>query len=130
MKKNIINNTITSTINNGQKVNGNCNAVFCISNGSVFISQKEAAEKCNVNPAGISLVCRGLQRCVKGLRFCLVTDIPSHIVEISQTMSKMHSDNMEKEKALAEMEQTHKEVEKDAQMFLKVMSDKLKAIAG
>lgn len=130
MKKNITNNTIASTINNGKKVNGNCNAVFCISNGSVFTSQKEAAKVCGVNPAGVSLVCRGLQRCVKGLRFCLVTDIPNHIVEISQQMSKLHSENMEKDKALADMEQTHKEVEADAKMFLQVMSGKFKAIAG
>lgn len=123
MKKNITKNTTSTTITTIEKIHGNCDATFCISTGGWFNSQKEAAKACGVSASAVSLVCRGIQRCTKGLRFCLVTDIPNHIVEISQNMAKLHSDNVEKEKAL-------KEVEEDAQMFFKVMSDKVKAIAG
>lgn len=112
---------------NGKKIHGNCNSVFCISNGKMFDSQKEAAKNCNVSTSGVSLVCRGLQRCAKGLRFCLASDMSAHFEEIAQNMSKLYDENVEKEKALVEI---HKEVEKDAQMFIKVMNDKIKALVG
>ena len=128
MKK--TNKNIDTTIATIEKIHGNCNATFCITTGGWFNSQEDAAKVNDVSTSAVSLVCRGLQRCTKGLRFCLVTDIPNHIVEISQNMAKLHSENVEKDKELADMKQAHKEVEKDAQMFLKVMSDKLKAIAG
>ena len=121
MKK--TNKNIDATITTIEKIHGNCDATFCISTGGWFASQKDAAKECGVSASAVSLVCRGLQRCTKGLRFCLVTDIPNHIAEICQNMAKLHNENVEKEKAL-------KEVEADAQMFLKVMSDKFKAIAG
>ena len=139
MKNNItvITETTTSIMNNGEKIHGNCQPVFCISNGDFFPSMKEAAKKNDVSLASISLVCRGLQKCVKGLKFCLVSDMSSHFVEIAYNMSKLYNENLEKDKALIEMEQSHKEsmealskVEEDAQTFFKVMSDKFKAIAG
>ena len=43
--------------------------IFCIENNVVYSSMKEASEKLNLTPAGISKVCRGIMQQTGGYHF-------------------------------------------------------------
>ena len=100
--KNIMVTTKEITIlNNGEKPNGNCKAVFCITNGKIYSSVKEAAEMNNSCMPCVSLCCRGYRKSAKGNKYCFLNEMASHAMEISyeyqkkeERIAKVHEDEL------------------------------------
>lgn len=70
----------------GRHINGNSKPVFCITDGSVYASVTDAAEKNGVNPMNISNVVTGKTRTTKGKRYCFVADVMEHLDEIAENI--------------------------------------------
>ena len=60
--------------------------VFCIDTGTVYTSVADAAIGLNSNSGDVSNCCNGKIKRVKGHRLCFVSDVPSHLNEISGTI--------------------------------------------
>ena len=67
----------------GHHINGNSKPVFCITDGSVYASVTDAAEKVGVNPSVMSSAVSGRIKNCKGKRYCFITDVMTHLDEIS-----------------------------------------------
>lgn len=66
----------------GHHINGNSKPVFCITDGSVYASVTDAAEKAGVKPSTMSFAITNNASC-KGGRYCFISDVMSHLEEIS-----------------------------------------------
>lgn len=66
----------------GHHINGNSKPVFCITDGSVYASVTDAAEKAGANPSTMSFAITNNTNC-KGKRYCFVSDVMTHLEEIS-----------------------------------------------
>lgn len=82
---------VTTEIIMGEDIHGNCKAVYCITNGKYFPSQKEAAKEANVAPSNISNCCRGHLHTINRKKYCFVTDMPLHLIEISNAMHNLQN---------------------------------------
>lgn len=60
--------------------------VFCITDGKIYASGIDAAKAIGVCPDIISRACRGHLKTSKGKKYCFVSDMQSHILEISEAM--------------------------------------------
>ena len=67
----------------GHHINGNSKPVFCITDGSVYASVTDAAEKVGVNSSVMSNAVSGRSKTCKGKRYCFISDVMSHLDEIS-----------------------------------------------
>jgi hypothetical protein len=98
----------------------NSKPVFCITTGEIFPSQKEAAKAFGVDNSTISNCCSGKCKTVKGKQLCLVSDMSSHIIDISNAMEKAHKAkemNDEAIKKIALLEKKNQEYEAKMNLF-------------
>lgn len=108
------------------KPNGNCKAVFCITTGEVFCSTHDAAKKIGAHQSAISAVCIGRIRTTKNMRFCYVSDMTSHILEIAT-----HIQDMRKDFSISEQQELRRraeEAEKKAAKLENILRSVAKAI--
>lgn len=61
-------------------------AVYGITDGKIYASGLDAAKAIGVDPACISGVCLGKFKTTKGKKYCFVSDMQAHIIEISEAM--------------------------------------------
>lgn len=70
----------------GRHTNGNCKPVFCITDGAVYASVTDAAEKAGVYQGAMSSAVTGKIRTCKGKRYCFIADVMDHLDEISENL--------------------------------------------
>ena len=68
----------------GNRTNGNCKPVYCITTGEIFASATDAAEAIGVTQGAISWVLTGKANTCKKKRFCYVSKIAEHLDEIAE----------------------------------------------
>ena len=71
---------------------GNAKPVYCITTGKVYASSYDAAKADNVSQGCVSGVCTGRYKAAKGKRYCHVSDMPIHVLEISEAMQDIAKD--------------------------------------
>ena len=73
----------------GSRSNGNCKPVFCIDTGKVYASVADCAEEIGSDCGSLSRAIRGARgvKTCKGKRYCFVSDIMSHLNEISESIT-------------------------------------------
>ena len=81
----------------GKHTNKNSKPVLCINTGEIFVSVLDAAEKAGVTASSMSRAVTGSRGKItcKGKRYCFISDVMSHLDEIS------HHINEREEKANA-----------------------------
>jgi hypothetical protein len=67
----------------GHHTNGNSKPVFCITDGSVYASVSDAAEKVGVHHSVMSNAISGRSKTCKGKRYCFISDVIVHLDEIA-----------------------------------------------
>ena len=67
----------------GIHTNGNSKPVFCITDGSVYASVTDAAEKNGTTLASMSHAVCGRQKTCNGKRYCFISDVMCYLDEIS-----------------------------------------------
>lgn len=70
----------------GRHTNGNSKPVFCITDGAVYASVTDAAEKVGVYPGVMSSAVTGKIKTCKGKRYCFIADVMEHLDEISENL--------------------------------------------
>lgn len=89
-------NTITTTteitIDTKPVRNKNAKSVYCISDGNIYASVLDTAIAENIVSSAISSVCRGKLKTANGKQFCFVKDMPSRILDISNTTKELVKD--------------------------------------
>lgn len=70
----------------GKHLNGNSKPVFCITDGAVYASVTDAAEKNGVSPCNMSAAVTGKVKTCKGKRYCFISDVMEHLDEISENL--------------------------------------------
>lgn len=98
----IINKQATINAEGTHNTKGN-KSVVCLTTREVFVSGLDASLKCNVSRSEISRCCRGQKTTAKGMRFCFLSDIATHLDEIFE------ADRVLAEKAAAYDEITARE---------------------
>ena len=68
----------------GHHTNKNSKPVFCITDGAVYASATDAAEKIGVDPSTMSSAVTGKTGNCKGKRYCFVANVMEHLDEISE----------------------------------------------
>jgi hypothetical protein len=86
----------------GRHIGGNCKPVFCITDGSVYASVTDAAEKNGIHFVSISNVCLNKQRHANGKRYCFVSDVMEHLDEISENIKVRNEKVMSYDAMIAE----------------------------
>lgn len=71
----------------GVQRNANAKPVFCITDGSVYASVTDAAEKNGVTVGMISTAISGKTKTCKGKRFCFISEVMNHLEEISTNIN-------------------------------------------
>jgi hypothetical protein len=67
----------------GHHINGNSKPVFCITDGAVYVSVTDAAEKVGVRPSTMSFAITNNTNC-NGKRYCFIANVMEHLDEISE----------------------------------------------
>ena len=75
---------------NGNKTNGNCKPVYCITTGMVYASVADAAKDFGVHQSTISWVVTGKQKTCKGHKFCLLSKVTEHFDEITKCVATIN----------------------------------------
>ncbi len=70
----------------GHHINRNSKPVFCITDGAVYASVLDAAEKVNADPGTMSAAINGKIKTCKGKRFCFVANVMEHLDEIAENL--------------------------------------------
>ena len=84
-----MNTIVTKTevkLNTKPERNRNAKSVYCITDGKIYASGADAAKANGVHPNSISAICIGRIKTVKGKKYCFVSDMQAHILEISNAM--------------------------------------------
>lgn len=84
-----MNTIVTKTevkLNSKPERSRNAKPVLCITDGKVYASGLDAAKEIGVDPTCISHVCLGRMKTVKGKKYCFVSEMQAHILEISDAM--------------------------------------------
>lgn len=117
----------------GKSLNGNTNAVLCISTGDVFTSCTDAANHADTTVGHMSNVCRGNSHSAKGKRYCYVKDINEHLDEVAESIRKanMYDELMTKEEKrkelVANVEHWESETKRISDEMDKLFNDSIKA---
>ena len=118
----------------GYHTNGNSKPVFCITDGAVYASVTDAAEKVGVDPSTMSCAVTGKTGNCKGKRYCFIANVMEHLDEIAENLKirnskveaydamiaaenakKMAHENFNKHKA--ECERLREKLEKEMQLM-------------
>jgi hypothetical protein len=70
----------------GHHINGNSKPVFCITDGAVYASVTDAAEKNGANPCNMSAAVTGKIKTCKGKRYCFISEVMEHLDEIAENL--------------------------------------------
>jgi hypothetical protein len=70
----------------GHHINGNCKPVFCITDGAVYASVTDAAEKTGSTVGTMSAAVTGKIKTCKGKRYCFIAGVMEHLDEISKNI--------------------------------------------
>jgi hypothetical protein len=70
----------------GIHMNGNAKPVFCITDGSVYASVTDAADKNGTTVASMSCAVTGKIKTCKGKRYCFISDVMRYLDEISENI--------------------------------------------
>ena len=70
----------------GYHTKGNSKPVFCITDGAVYASVTDAADKVGVTTSVISHAVTGRLNTCKGKRYCFVADVMEHLDEIGENL--------------------------------------------
>lgn len=70
----------------GHHHNGNSKPVFCITDGAVYASVTDAAEKTNTTVSAMSCAVTGKIQTCKGKRYCFVANVMEHLDEIAENL--------------------------------------------
>lgn len=71
----------------GVHFNGNSKPVFCITDGSVYASVTDAAEKVGATVGNMSAALTGKSNTCKGKRYCFISEVMTHLDEISENIN-------------------------------------------
>ena len=71
----------------GHHINGNSKPVFCITDGAVYASVIDAAEKTGATQSTMSAAVTGKIKTCKGKRYCFVANVMEHLDEISTNIN-------------------------------------------
>jgi hypothetical protein len=84
-----MNTIVTKTevkLNTKPTRNGNAKPVYCVTDGKVYASVTDAAKASGTTQGAVSGACIGRYKTVKGKKYCFVSDMPIHILAISNAM--------------------------------------------
>lgn len=97
----------------GRRDNGNCKAIYCITDGLPFASMVDAAEHYGVGISQISYACKEKGRTAAGKQFCKFEDLYLYIPEINDAINKKNKYTVlvEKENRRKELMRNIKECE-------------------
>lgn len=70
----------------GRHTNGNSKPVFCITDGAVYASVSDAAEKTGSTQSTMSAAVTGKIKTCKGKRYCFISNVMEHLDEISENL--------------------------------------------
>jgi hypothetical protein len=70
----------------GHHTNGNSKPVFCITDGAVYASVTDAAEKIGVYPGVMSSAVTGKIKTCRGKRYCFVANVMEHLDEMAENL--------------------------------------------
>lgn len=76
---------------NGTRTNGNCDPCMCLTDGSIYASLTDAAEKYNLATSQISYACKAPGRTAGGYSFCKLSDLNMHLPELREAINKSKS---------------------------------------
>ena len=108
---NIITNTTEVTLDTKPVRNKNAKSVYCISDGNVYASGIDAAEKEGVSPNAIYLACHGKSKTCNGKLWCFVKDMHIRILDISNATKELvkDADVYRKQEAERKAKEAHKQ---------------------
>lgn len=96
----------------GIHTGGNSKPVFCITDGSVYASVTDAAEKNNVSLASMSHAVCGRQKTCQGKRYCFISDVMHYFDEISENF-KIRQQKVEAYDAMIAEENAKKQAQEN-----------------
>lgn len=70
----------------GHHIRGNSKPVFCITDGAVYASVTDAAEKTGATLSNVSAAVTGKTRTCQGKRYCFVANVMEHLDEIAENL--------------------------------------------
>lgn len=70
----------------GHHINGNSKPVFCITDGAVYASVIDAAEKTGSTQSAMSAAITGKIKTCKGKRYCFIVNVMEHLDEIAENL--------------------------------------------
>lgn len=70
----------------GHHINGNSKPVFCITDGAVYASVIDAAEKTGATQSNMSAAVTGKIKTCKGKRYCFISNVMEHLDEIAENL--------------------------------------------
>ena len=92
----------------GHHINGNSKPVFCITDGAVYTSVTDAAEKNGVDPSTMSAAVTGKTGNCKGKRYCFIANVMEHLDEIAENL-KVRNEKVAAYDAMVAKENAKKE---------------------
>ena len=102
----------------GEHINKNNKPVLCLTTGEFWSSSIDASKSVGVHPATMSAYCTGKYAHPEGLKFCYVTDLPQHLNELSNSLTKYWENEKERyfedrRREIEEQERIRREKELD-----------------
>lgn len=92
----------------GHHINGNSKPVFCITDGAVYASVIDAAEKTGATQSNMSAAVTGKIKTCKGKRYCFISNVMEHLDEIAENL-KIRNEKVAAYDAMVAQENAKKE---------------------
>lgn len=98
-----------ATVNaTGRRATRNSKAVVRISPFKIYASEADAAVDLSVHPSMVSLVITGKAKTCKGYRFCLLSDLMSHLDEVTEGIQSLEASAQKWDELTAKQEAERK----------------------
>lgn len=74
----------------GRHIHGACKPVYCITDGTIYASVTDVAEKIGAHITEVSKMVRGKQKTLRGKKYCFLANVMDHIGEISENIQTLN----------------------------------------
>lgn len=98
----------------GHHINGNSKPVFCITDGAVYASVIDAAEKTGATQSNMSAAVTGKIKTCKGKRYCFISNVMEHLDEIAENL-KIRNEKVAAYDAMVAQENAKRKLQKTLQ---------------